>query len=172
MDTFFKKLKKSEKVDLGGVAIITSGAVEVLFDGKRLSVKTIGKKIGYELLFAPEMDFKLRALEDDTTITVIPLETLRELYNENLDVKKMADGVVKTVIEDFYQLLISRDHFSLAQVLERLVDSSNNHYCILNVSELCEELGYSRQQFYRAVKELEKRGIIYDKKTKCFRREL
>lgn len=170
MRTYCKKLEKNEEAMLTGLSIITSGSVEVLVGGKRTEVKSQGRKIGYELLFAPQIDFKLRSLEEDTIITVIPLNELRELYRTNEDVKKIADRTIRKVIEDFYKLSLDKQHFTFAQILQRLIESNQGSYCVLNVSELCKEWGYGRKQFYRAVETLEKKGIIYDKMTKCFRR--
>lgn len=171
MRTYCRKLKKSEKALLEGLAIITAGSLELLIDEKPTRVLMHGDKAGYELLFCKAHKIELRALEE-SIITVLPLSDLKELYKINEHVKKFADKRISEVMSEYCELITSREHNTLEQILEKLLESAKGHYCILNVSQLCREWGYSRQQFHKAIKHLETKGVHYDKSKKCLIKEV
>jgi|GEM_PF-5713552 len=171
MRTYCRKLKKSEKLLLEGLAIITAGSLEILIDHKPIRVLMHGDKAGYELLHCQDHMIELRALEE-SVITVLPLSDLKELYKVNEHVRRFADKRLREIMAEYCELITSREHYTLEQILERLLNSARGHYCILNVSQLCREWGYSRQQFHKAIKHLETKGVHYEKTTKCLVREV
>lgn len=171
MRTFTEQLDKNDKISLSGLSIVIDGAIEILIDGRPVEKKVEGDKIGYDLLFNDSHEIELRALEDHTVVAVLPLEELKKLYKSNEDIKKMADQKIKEMITELYEIYTSKKHFNFEQIIEKMVRTGNGSYTVLNVSRLCKEWGYSRQQFYRVVDNLEKKGITFNKDTKCFRKK-
>ncbi|WP_281837423.1 hypothetical protein [Propionigenium maris] len=155
-------LKKGETMKLEGLAIVGSGSVELILQGKPIWVYPTRSTVGYELVFKElESVFpKIRAL-DDTEITYIESSELRRLYKENKRFKKSADKAITLTIKALLKEVLTHSNTTFDIALKRLVESARGTYCPVNIAQLCKEWGYSRNQFYKAVKKLKELGIYY-----------